>query len=162
MKRQQTLAAALLLSIRVGWATGFLYLLLVVATLAPDAQAASGSWVGSAPGVRVFTPGRPAQSAPITSSSPLSSDTRIDSISWRFEPPPGQSSLEAWLCQSKRCFALSMARGTSRALSGLDANQALFFVFRLPHDAHAIKPFLVQGLQVIVNYRSISSDFPKG
>ncbi|WP_425194461.1 flagellar protein FlhE [Halomonas sp. GXIMD04776] len=129
-----------------------MYLLLMVT---PSAQATPGSWVGTAPSVRLFTPGRPVQSVSITPSSPLSSDARIRSISWRFAPPVDQPRLEAWLCQHKRCFSLSMARGTSQALAGLDANQALFFVFRLPEDARASKPFRVQGLRVIVDYRSI-------
>nr|WP_298376208.1 flagellar protein FlhE [uncultured Halomonas sp.] len=151
MKRQSVFLHPLLIA-----------LLVVLSILPPGVQAASGSWVGSASSVRLFTPGRLVQSAPIAPSSSLSPSARIHSISWRFAPPPGQPSLEAWLCQGERCFSLPTARGTSQALAGSNPNQPLFFVFRLPQDARASKPVPVQGLQVIVNYRSIPPDFPRG
>ncbi|SHF55539.1 flagellar protein FlhE [Modicisalibacter ilicicola DSM 19980] len=132
--------------------------LLLGLLMLPPAQADSGSWVGDAPSVRLFTPGRVAKSAAIAPPGRLPSDARIRRVAWRFEPPVDQPLLEAWLCH-RRCLPLSMARGASEALAGLAADQPLYFLFRLPAEAHADTPFRLRGLQVIVDYRS-NADLP--
>ena len=135
-------------SARFVWAAGGLWLLLVA-----DLQAGSGSWVGDAASVRLFTPGRSVESAPIVPPARLPYEARIRQVTWRFEPPIDQPYLEAWLCQ-QRCIFLPAARGSSQALAGLDASRPLFFLFRPPEGRRVLKPFRVRGLQVIVDYQS--------
>ncbi|TDX31026.1 flagellar protein FlhE [Modicisalibacter xianhensis] len=115
--------------------------------------AASGSWVGTGQGVRLFTAERTVESKPLSSSGDLARGAFIRQVHWQYRVPEGQPYPQAWLCASRECTRLSGARGTSRALAGLAADQPLHFRFRLPKGRQPARPFRVEGLQVIVDYR---------
>ncbi|WP_189465702.1 flagellar protein FlhE [Litchfieldella qijiaojingensis] len=113
------------------------------------AWAASGSWVASAPSLRVAVPEREVGSQAMSATSSLPAQSRITSVRWRFDAPPGHP-LRAWLCHPVRCIPLSSASGHSLALADLPASMPLNFRFRLPRGT---RPLEVKGLQVIVDYR---------
>ncbi|MDW5375665.1 flagellar protein FlhE [Halomonas sp. HP20-15] len=125
----------------------------IASAFAPVARAgAAGSWVGEAPSVRLFTPGREVASQPIQAPA-APADGEITSISWRFTSPPGTARLEARLCHPQRCLRLITPRGQSEALAGLTASGPFVVRFRLPESARSSAPLRVEGLQLIVNYR---------
>ncbi len=114
--------------------------------LAQGVQAA-GSWVAEAPALRAAVVGRETASEAL--SPPAGTEGRIREVRWRFETPSGQ----AWhgrLCHPAGCVALPARRGRSEALAGLPAEAPLRFRFS-PITGQA--PLVVEGLQVIVNYR---------
>lgn len=117
--------------------------------LAVGSALAAGSWVGTAPGVRVALAEREVASSPLVPPAGLSGGT-IDTVGWRFRLPPGVA-VRARLCHAEGCMALETVQGSSRALAGLPADRPLHFRFALaPGQRQAVA---VQGLQVIVNYR---------
>ncbi|SFH44188.1 flagellar protein FlhE [Modicisalibacter xianhensis] len=116
-------------------------------------MAASGSWVGTGQGVRLFTADRIVESKPLKPGSPLAKGAFIRQVHWQYHVSAGQPYLQAWLCVSRECTRLSGARGTSQALAGLAADQPLHFRFRLPKGRQPDRPFRVEGLQVIVDYQ---------
>jgi flagellar protein FlhE len=133
---------------------GIACLMLTACSLAPTTSiAAPGSWVSAGESVRLFTAGRAVESQPLVPRGDLMKGTRIRQIHWQYRSPPGQPFLEAWLCASRQCIRLGGARGSSRALAGLAADQPLHFRFRLPEGRQPAKPFRVEGLQVIVDFR---------
>jgi|GEM_PF-486966 len=110
--------------------------------------AAAGSWVASAPSLRVTTAERESLSAPLKPPPGLNAG-EIYSVAWRFEAPPG-SRLRGRLCQANTCVVLEQMRGQSRALAGLPATGPLRFHFSLaPNQPQAV---VLRGLQLIVNY----------
>ncbi|WP_081645761.1 flagellar protein FlhE [Litchfieldella anticariensis] len=113
------------------------------------AWGASGSWVATAPGVRVAIPEREVHSQSLSTPSSLPSQMLISKLRWRFDSPLGQS-IQAWLCHPRRCIPLSSPSGQSRMLAGLSASAPLYFQFRLPRGGQAVE---VTGLQVIVDYQ---------
>ncbi|GAA5175082.1 flagellar protein FlhE [Modicisalibacter zincidurans] len=118
---------------------------------APVSAGAAGSWVGDAPSVRLYTPGREVVSQPfLPPGTPMSAE--ITSVSWRFTPPPGSARLETRLCHPQRCLWLATPRGQSRALAGLAATGPFVMRFRLPESARPSAPLRIEGLQLIVNY----------
>ncbi|WP_081948782.1 flagellar protein FlhE [Litchfieldella xinjiangensis] len=123
---------------------------LVLTVLAPlPGYAAQGSWVASAPGVRVAVPERETRSSPLAAGVSLASDARIERVRWRFDAPSMQP-VGVWLCHPSRCIPLSQSFGESAALAGLPASVPLHFVFRLPRGGRAVQ---INGLQVITDYR---------
>ncbi|PXX96420.1 flagellar protein FlhE [Halomonas sp. LBP4] len=130
-----------------GVALGPALALVMALTVGP--ALAAGSWVATAPGVRVALVEREVASATLPPPAAVSGGT-IDSVGWRFRLPPG-ASVQARLCHAEGCMALGAAQGRSRALAGLPADAPLHFRFALaPVQRQAVA---VQGLQVIVNYR---------
>lgn len=131
-------------ALRVGW----LILLLLPAA---RAMAAAGSWVASAPAVRVAVPGRQYLSAPLGAAEPERlTGQRLVSLSWRYQVPAGRQ-VQAWLCQREHCLHLSDARGKRRLWPGFSPDSQVRFRFALPSGEQ--RPLTVQGLQLIVNYR---------
>ncbi|RTR04442.1 flagellar protein FlhE [Halomonas nitroreducens] len=123
-------------------------LLLLAAGLGEPALAA-GSWVADAPAVRVAMVGREAASEVLAPPAGMTAERRIAEVRWRFRVPPGER-VGARLCHPRGCVRLAGGRGTSQALAGMAAGEALRFHFeRLPGQG----PVTVKGLQVIVNYR---------
>ncbi|MCG6656198.1 flagellar FlhE [Halomonas campisalis] len=111
---------------------------------------AAGSWVATAPSVRVAMVDRPAHSAPLTTSSPaLAQGQWIGRVSWQYRLPPG-GEVQAWLCHPGHCVALSGPRGQTEALAGLPADAPLHFRFALRDQRQ--RALTLQGLQVIVNH----------
>ena len=126
-----------------------LWVALGAALLALPAHAA-GSWVATAPSVRVAMVERPVHSAPLASASPtLAQGQRIGRVSWQYRLPPG-GEVQAWLCHPGRCVALSGSRGQTEALAGLPADSPLHFRFALRDQRQGA--VTLQGLQVIVNH----------
>lgn len=111
--------------------------------------AAAGSWVATAPGVRVAMATREVTSAPLVAPGGLATE-RIETLTWRYRLAPGQA-VRARLCHANGCLPLSGSRGSSRALAGLSGSTTLHFRFALAPGQG--KATTVQGLQVIVNYR---------
>ncbi len=110
--------------------------------------AAAGSWVATAPPLRVIMAERESHSALL---QPPASVTKgeIISLVWRFEAPPG-ADLRGRLCQADTCVEIAGMRGRSRGLSGLPATRPLRFQFSLaPGQRQAV---VVRRLQLIVNY----------
>ncbi|NEX16957.1 MAG: flagellar FlhE [Halochromatium sp.] len=113
-----------------------------------NSAAAAGSWVASAPSLRVTMAERETLSAPLKPPAGLSAG-EIYSVAWRFEVPPGNR-LRGRLCQANTCVVMEQMRGQSRALAGLPATGPLRFHFSLaPDQPQAV---VVRGLQLIVNY----------
>ncbi|QJQ94406.1 MULTISPECIES: flagellar protein FlhE [Halomonadaceae] len=119
--------------------------------MAPLGVMASGSWVVSAPSVRVAMAERETHSAPMQFSdgSAVSRGARIHSVSWQYRLPPG-TQVRAWLCQENDCITLNQARGSSLALAGRSATRPMHFRFALPQGQK--KMVEVRELQLIVNY----------
>ncbi|XKE45399.1 flagellar protein FlhE [Halomonas organivorans] len=113
---------------------------------AGTAQAA-GSWVATAPPVRVAMADREAASAALVPGDGTAG--RIAEVRWRYRRPAG-AAIRARLCHPGGCMLLPDQRGRSEALAGLAAEAPLRFRFSL---APGQAPITVQGLQVIVNYR---------
>lgn len=129
------------------WASAFA---LFAALLTGAAQAAPGSWVAQVPGMMVAMSDR--QSASQHAAPPPDAPVQggaINRIQWRFQHPPGQT-VNAWLCQSERCTALTGMRGSTQAFAGEPAAAPLHFRFTLPAGK---PPVRVHGMQVIVNYQ---------
>ncbi|WP_133481301.1 flagellar protein FlhE [Halomonas sp.] len=131
------------------------YCLLLLLALACGELQAAGSWVATAPPVRVSLTGRDTASDALR---PSTSQARghviprghvIQSIVWRYRHPPG-SRVNVRLCHPAGCTPLANMRGTTRALAGSAADAPLEFRFSLPEGQ---RPVTVGGLQVIVNYR---------
>lgn len=111
---------------------------------------AAGSWSAQVQGVMVAMSDRESRSQPVVPpSEALIQGGVIDRIHWRLDVPPG-SAVNAWLCHSEQCVALSGMRGTVTQLAGKRANEPLYFRFTLRPGQ---RPVRVQGLQVIVNYQ---------
>lgn len=110
---------------------------------------AAGSWVATAPGVRVAMAEREVASAPLAAPAGLVAG-RIETLTWRYRLAPGQA-VRARLCHADGCLPLSGSRGSSQALAGLPGSTSLHFRFALAPGQG--KATTVQGLQVIVNYR---------
>ncbi len=110
---------------------------------------AAGSWVASAPPLRVIMAERESRSAPLQPPASVT-DAKIVSLGWRFKAPPG-ADLRGRICQAETCVAINAMRGRSQALVGLPATKPLRFHFSLaPGQRQAV---VVQGLQLIVNYQ---------
>lgn len=124
----------------------------LASAFSPVRAGVAGSWVGEAPSVRLFTPGREVAAQPFKPPAALVS-AEITVISWRFAPPPDMPRLEAWLCHPQRCLRLLSSRGQSKSLAGLNAAGPFVVRFRLPETAHPSAPLRVKALQLIVNYR---------
>ena len=121
---------------------------LLVAVVFGDLQAA-GSWVANAPETRVSLTGRETASDALRPVGMQASDKAIHSLTWRYRLVPG-SNLSVRLCHPAGCVPLSAMRGTTHALEGLAADEALEFRFFLPEGQ---RPETVGDLQVIVNHR---------
>ncbi|WP_181870024.1 flagellar protein FlhE [Halomonas sp. DQ26W] len=120
-----------------------------VALLATLAQA-SGSWVATAPPVQVVMPDRPVQSADMMPpTAELAQGQVMGRVSWQFQPPAG-SEVNAWLCHTGGCVALSGPRGYTEALTGIAADSVLYFQFALQDRQQ--RAMTLRGLQVIVNH----------
>jgi flagellar protein FlhE len=120
----------------------------MLAALALDV-AAAGSWVASAPPVRVSMVERESLSAPLLPPSALR-EGKIHSLVWRFKVSPG-AALRARICQAEHCITAEQMRGRSQAMAGLPATQPLHFQFSLlPQQTRAV---VVGELQLIVNYQ---------
>ncbi|GAA3539834.1 flagellar protein FlhE [Zobellella aerophila] len=131
---------------RVLWA-GWLSLMLLPTT---GAMAAAGSWVASAPAVRVAVPGRQYVSAPLGASEPERlAGRRIVSVRWHYRVAQGQA-VRAWLCQDSFCMRVPGRQGGNRMDVPLDAASPWQFRFELPPGER--QAVLVQGLGLIVNY----------
>lgn len=131
---------------RVLWAgqvAGLLALVLPVLALA------AGSWVATAPTMRVAMVDRESVSQPLSPPG-ASAAGEITSVVWRYRLPPG-TTLRGRLCHPGGCVPLVSPRGNSQRLAGLPANLPLRFHFALAPDTP--RAVAVQGLQVIVNYR---------
>lgn len=116
--------------------------------LIAEPAAAAGSWVATAPPLRVIMAERESRSAPLRPPASVSNG-EIVSLVWRFEAPPG-ADLRGRLCQAETCVEITRMRGHSRGLAGLPATQPLWFHFSLaPGQRQAV---VVRGLQLIVNY----------
>lgn len=118
--------------------------------LIPSALAlAAGSWVATAPAMRVAMVDRESVSRPLSPPG-ASVAGEITSVVWRYRLPPG-SALRGRLCHPGGCVPLVSPRGNSEGLAGLPANLPLRFHFALARgNPQAVA---VQGLQVIVNYQ---------
>lgn len=115
-----------------------------------EQAAAAGSWVASAPSVRVTMAERESLSAPLLPPASLGeAEAEIQSVVWRFNAPPG-ASLKGRLCQADACIAVDQMRGRSDALAGRSAKMPLRFHFSLATDRQ--QAVVVRGLQIIVNY----------
>lgn len=109
---------------------------------------AAGSWVATAPALRVSMAERESLSAPLLPPASVRAG-EIHSVIWRFEAPPG-ATLKGRLCQADDCVAVATMRGRSRALAGLPATRPLRFHFSL--DQPQQQAVVVRGIQLIVNY----------
>ena len=132
------------------WAIRFVCIAMMLG-MAPACLAA-GSWVANAPSVTVAVPGRVTSSEALSAANPSRLVGRqVSEVSWRFRLPSDQA-VRAWLCQGSECLSLTSPRGRRTAPMSWQAASALHFRFLLPNgQRRAVK---VQGLQVIVNYRS--------
>jgi flagellar protein FlhE len=118
-------------------------------SLGPEWAVADGSWVASAPPLRVIAGDRETVSDPLSPPIEVPNGSLIREVMWRIRAPVGLT-VQARLCQAGDCILLPTARGRSPGLMGLPADQPLRFRFSLrPGQRRAV---LVQGLQVIVNY----------
>lgn len=124
-------------------------LLLVTGAGLGEPARAGGSWVAEASAVRVAILGREVASETLAPPDGVAAKERIAEVRWRFRLPPGER-VRARLCHPRGCVRLRGGRGTSRALAGLTAGEALHFRFERPPGQG---PVTVTGLQVIVNYR---------
>jgi flagellar protein FlhE len=125
-------------------------LLALLLWLLPLLAVGDGSWVATAPQVRVVMSARESLSHRLTPPAPVPAGSRIHSVSWRCEAPLGRR-VRGRLCHQEACLRLSGARGRSLALAGLPADKPLHFRFALaPGLSQAV---VVKGLQVIVNYQ---------
>ncbi|MEA3639777.1 MAG: flagellar protein FlhE [Lamprobacter sp.] len=110
---------------------------------------AAGSWVATAPPLRVSMAERESLSAPLQPPASVP-EGEIHSLTWRFTAPPG-ARLRGRLCQADRCVAVDSMRGSSTALAGYPATLPLRFHFALaPQQQQAV---VVGGMQLIVNYQ---------
>jgi flagellar protein FlhE len=110
--------------------------------------AAPGSWVATAPPLRVSMAERESLSAPLLPPASLTSG-EIHSVIWRFDAPAG-ADLSGRLCQAATCVAVGRMRGRSQAFAGLPATLPLRFHFSLASDKQ--RAVVVQGIQLIVNF----------
>ncbi|HSP56854.1 MAG TPA: flagellar protein FlhE [Halomonas sp.] len=121
----------------------------LLALLLPTLALAAGSWVATAPTMRVAMVDRESVSRPLSPPG-ASAAGEITSVVWRYRLPPG-AALRGRLCHPGGCVPLVSPRGNSQGLAGLPANLPLRFHFALaPEHPQAVA---VQGLQVIVNYQ---------
>lgn len=121
--------------------------LVMVMSVSPAAS--SGSWVDSAPMVRVAMAGREVASAPLTPPDGQA-EGEIGTVTWQYQAPPGET-VSARLCHAEGCVPLAARRGTTGDFAGMPADTPLRFRFALAAgQGQAVD---VQGLQVIVNYR---------
>lgn len=131
---------------RVVWARRVAGLLALVL---PTLAMAAGSWVATAPTMRVAMVDRESVSQPLSPPG-ASAVGQITSVAWRYRVPPG-TTLRGRLCHPGGCVPLVSPHGNSQRLAGLPANLPLRFHFALaPENPQAVA---VQGLQVIVNYQ---------
>ncbi|XKG79720.1 flagellar protein FlhE [Vreelandella aquamarina] len=115
-----------------------------------SAQAATGSWSRQVPSVLVAMSDRTSSSQSILPPQTIElNEATLTRIQWRFESPPG-TPINAWLCHPEQCVVLTSMRGSTTALSGMQANAPLHFRFALQPGQ---RPVRIQGLQVIVNYQ---------
>lgn len=129
-----------------------LALLAVVGMWTGLAQAA-GSWVATAPALKVVMADRPMSSAALRPPSPeLVQGQVMGRVVWQFQPSAG-SEVNAWLCHPGACVRLSGPRGQTEALAGLPAGTPLHFKFSLQERRQ--RGATLQGLQVIVNHESL-------
>ncbi|MFC0338510.1 protein FlhE [Kushneria avicenniae] len=89
----------------------------------------------------------PIDSAPI--------DALITELSWDYDissngPVPG-----VWLCASRRCMTLDMARGSTDALAGVPVSTPLMLRFVLPGEGMLQRPVRGGQAQVFVHYRRL-------
>ncbi|WP_111415337.1 flagellar protein FlhE [Billgrantia lactosivorans] len=114
---------------------------------------ASGSWVATAPSLRVVSADRPLASAALLPPSPeLASGQVMGRVGWQYQPPAG-SEVDAWLCHPGSCTPLSGPRGQTEAMAGLPADTPLHFQFSLQDRRQ--RAATLQGLQVIVNHEPL-------
>lgn len=121
--------------------------LCLTASLCASSAFAAGSWVATAPLLRVSMVERESLSAPLLPPASVP-EGEIHSVIWRFDAPPG-AALKGRLCQADNCVEVATMRGRSRALAGLPATQPLRFHFSLVQQQQAV---VVRGIQLIVNY----------
>jgi flagellar protein FlhE len=93
---------------------------------------------------------REAASKPLAPPTDIPAGSLIHEVRWRYEAAPDLA-LNGRLCHADNCIRVPVARGRSQSLGGLSADEPLQFRF-------ALKPGqrpggVVEGLQVIVNYR---------
>lgn len=131
------------------WVVGVGRVAGLVALVLPVLALAAGSWVATAPTMRVAMVDRESVSRSLSPPG-ASVAGEITSVVWRYRVPPG-TALRGRLCHPGRCVPLVAPRGNSEGLAGLPANQPLRFHFALA-SGHP-QAVTVQGLQVIVNYR---------
>jgi flagellar protein FlhE len=122
-------------------------------TVLPAHGLADGSWVATAPALRVVMAERESLSRPLRPPQQVPAEAEIETVLWRFEQP-SDANLRGHLCQGSRCIDLPQMRGRSRGLAGLSAAAPLRFHFSL--DRGQQRAALVRGLQIIVNYRAIA------
>lgn len=128
---------------------GMAMVLIMAIRWMPATAQAAGSWVATAPEVRVAMAGRETISLPLAPPGTLPGG-EIDTLIWEFRLPPGDR-VDARLCHPGGCQSLESSRGTGRDLAGLPAGGPLHFRFSLV--AGQRQAVVVQGLKVIVNYR---------
>ncbi|MDY7219654.1 flagellar protein FlhE [Denitrificimonas sp. JX-1] len=111
-------------------------------------MAAPGSWVASAPAVRVAVAGRIYQSQALQSPQPeLLKGQRTRSVRWSYRVPAGRV-VHAWLCQQQQCMLVAES-GQTDSLG--DPTMPWYFRFQLPDNER--RAVIVEQLQLIVNYQ---------
>lgn len=111
-------------------------------------MAAAGSWVASAPAVRVAVPGRQYVSAALSAAEPERlAGQKLVSVRWSYRVAGGRQ-LQAWLCQEAFCMRVA---ASGRATPALDAAAPWYFRFELPRGER--QAVTVQQLTLIVNYQ---------
>ena len=108
-------------------------------------------WQSSGVGATLNYRGVQARSAALN--PPTGVRGTVTLIAWRYQlMTSGPVGLVAKLCLANRCVELDGPSGTTLALSGLPANQPLFFVWEAPGSGSFYPPLRVTSNQVIVNY----------
>ena len=122
----------------------------ILAGLWMNLAQAAGSWVATAPAVKVMMSDRRMASSALTPPTPeLARGQVMRRVGWQFQPPAG-SEVNAWLCHPGDCVRLAGPRGQTKAFSGLPADTPLYLEFSLRDRRQ--RAATLQGLQVIVNH----------
>lgn len=111
----------------------------------------SGAWQASGVGAALSHRGVVMNSAPLKAPAHVSGT--ITMIAWRYQLlMPEPTGLKGKLCSPSRCILLDGPSGTTRELSGIQANQPLVFVWEVAGKGRLYPPLRVSSNQVIVNY----------
>lgn len=130
-----------------------LMVLVAVGGMWAGSAQAGGSWVATAPSLRVVMVDRTSSSAPLLPPSPeLAHGQVMGRIGWQFQPSAG-SEVNAWLCHPEDCVRLPGVRGQTEAMAGMPADTPLHFQFSLQDRRQ--RAATLRGLQVIVNHESL-------